>query len=669
MARNPFAAVAVPGSVTSEFAARADAAKLLKWTSTRVPWIHLMSMANTCGSTFSPLGNTAGGFAVFGGSPETSMYDTDTLLPWPIITGMDVTALGSLGTTRKSVVKLKCFTDEHLIELQKCYFIPGMDVRVQWGWSESCTGTAPTIYSGTGARAESVCQLLQISSPANDGFQGIVANFKYGLQSDNSWDCELEINSPAEAFSQSNISSTECGCARKNEIETEGEKKELAQKNGEMYAFFLDSFKNSAACGEWIGKLTSAAPAKLKQHIAWESRNYLGKARTEAGGDDSSFYEGTWFNDYDTTEQYVTWGAVEAAINCLALPNDPDFSYGMLDTSEVQFDHVNKYSLAMCVDPRIAHMPGGSDSHAGTMEGKGGSAGDAYSGGLLTLCNMRINVLFLKLELKKVLDGDKQLLTFVRNVLNELNRVCGNCWDIQVVSDSETERASCEGGNKGGRITVVDNKKAVAAGTTWQVPSTSTTSAIRGMNLDLKMTSAMKTQALYSNGTQQKGGGNTGADGDANGCEGAAFEPFGLGKRIKNSAMPSARPAAPKECFCDQVSDVEKADSPTLSGLQKETGKYVSDETVNALLSQLTGDIAKLSDDGVPDHCKGTQLPFDFGFECDGIGGFKFGQFISSDRLPPDVAKGWDFQVMKVEHSVTANDWTTKVNTIARRKS
>jgi hypothetical protein len=61
-------------------------------------------------------------------------------------------------------------------------------------------------------------------------------------------------------------------------------------------------------------------------------------------------------------------------------------------------------------------------------------------------------------------------------------------------------------------------------------------------------------------------------------------------------------------------------------------------------------------------------VPFEFGFTVDGIGGFSFGQMVSSDRIPSAVKKAFEWQVTTVEHTVTPNDWTTTVNTVMRYK-
>jgi hypothetical protein len=104
-----------------------------------------------------------------------------------------------------------------------------------------------------------------------------------------------------------------------------------------------------------------------------------------------------------------------------------------------------------------------------------------------------------------------------------------------------------------------------------------------------------------------------------------------------------------------------------LSSLVEEVYDYVSDETCNALRNEVVARIQDLTDAGTPPHCN-TALPFDFGFECDGVGGFAFGQLVTADRIPAQIRNSFDFQITKVEHSVTANDWVTKVSTVARAR-
>jgi len=728
---NPFKGIDVPGLVKTELNSRADTSKALRWTAKRVPWIHVMSMSNACTGNYNVLGNSvflAGGSSVLGTTPKTSLYDKASGLPFPVVTGVEVGALGNLGSTRKATVKVKAYTDEQLVELQKCYFIPGMDVRVQFGWNESCTGeSAPPVYIDVVNRAQAVCEMHNRAkaNTAYDGLQGIVSNFKYSLQNDNTWDCEIEINSPADPFAESNVSDSQCGCTRKTKMtDSEGNEKEGVAKNGQLYAMLLDCFTDPNNAAQWASKLKSneyAGSPTLRGTVGWSSRHYFGKVRNETGGDDSSWYEGNFLNPYDTTEQYISYGMLEAAINAYTVPNAKGLPYGRIDSSGIVLPTP---TTIVSTDPRVCVIGGGAfdvtalreggipnavgggtsqavntnataavgtqatyvasvvggpiggivaanianniadsqahDAGIASLEG-GGSL--AAPGGGLTLCNVELNVIFLMMELKKVLDGDKKMSTFLRAVVDEVNRVCGNPWNIEIIASSETTSGcGSRGGMQGAAISVVDVKQYEPTGP-YMVPAKPGKSAARNISLDLKMTGAMKTQALYGPGTQQRGSGNTAAGGDATGCEGKSMEPFYVGQGVtKNRAMDSATKTDKTKCDCDEIDTPKKEPEPSFQELGLAVYDYVSDETCKALLNAL---VERIHTEAKP-HCAGVPLPFDFSFEVDGIGGFRWGQVVSCDRIPAGIRKNMQWQVTKVDHSITANDWITKVGTVAK---
>lgn len=668
MNRDPFKAISVPLTIEPEFNARADMSQLLKWTAKRVPWIHIMSMAAECSSNYSPLGKGSSNvFELYGSSTSTALYDTTSKFPLPVVTGIDIGALGNLGTTRKATIKLKAYTDEQLIELQKCYFVPGMDVRCQFGWNESCTGKPPPgIYTAADvSRQKAVCEIASLAqkSPSYDGFQGIVAGFSYNLQTDNSWECSVEVNSAAEAFADGSIEDLECGCARAvTQTDAEGNEKDIVAKYGRLYTMLYDIFKNSAIKSQYFGKLSKGTPKGLHAYLGIHDEFYKGMARTQDGKDDSGWLEGTWINDYDTTESYITWGTLEAAINKYTIPNTEGKPYGQIDSSGISLPKPNNL---MSSDPRVCSIPG----QQSLTQSKGGVGSDVDHESGISLCSIRLNVIFLMMELKKTFDGDKKMSTFIRAVIDKVNDVCGNPWNIEVVCTGDTQ-LSCDsagGTDGGGTISIIDHKS-FAPGNTgiFELKAKVESSALRNISLEMKMTGAMKTQALYAGGTQQ-GGTSSKNDGDATGCKGLSFQPFYVGSG-KNKAMPEAEPNKKNTpvCDCDEVDTPDKKSPPTKSELIEQCKDEINDSTCQALRAEI---IREMVGEAKPPHCAGVMLPFDFSFECDGIGGFRFSQLISCDRIPPAIRGKMVWQITKVDHSITANDWTTKIGTVCRLKA
>lgn len=675
MNRDPFKGASPPQTVQDELTARADMSKMIPWAAKRVPWIHVMSMAAGCSSNYSPLGNGNGSvFELFGTSNSSALYGAKSKFPLPVITGLDVGALGNLGTTRKATLKIKAYTDEHLVELQKCYFIPGMDVRVQFGWSVSCTGIAPPpVYTAIVSRQKAVCEIaLRAAKNASyDGFQGIVANFSYSLQSDNTWECSIEINSAADSFAESTIEDTQCGCAREMKVtDAEGNEKTMTAKYGRLYTMLYDIFTDPAQATTYqlllIGN-ENAGSIDLRLTMGWASYFYWGMARTQDGKDDSGYLEGTMINDYDTIEGFITYGMLEAAINAYTLPNTKGLPYGRVDSSGIYLPESDPMQSS---DPRVCIIPGQLD----LADFRGGvNNGYATSPpGTIPITSIELNVIFLMMELKKVIDGDKKMSTFLRAVFDKVNDVCGNPWNLEIVCSSDTVNGCDQaGGGDGGAISIIDLKRFTKEASPYEIQASANSSATRNISFDMKMTGAMKTQALYAGGTQQ-GGTSAKEGGDATGCKGLSFEPFYVGSG-KNRAIPAAVPGEKDsaKCDCDNVPAPKAKAPPTFSELIDNVKDAVNDQNVQALRNKI---IEKINGSGgwlggaKPPHCAGVMLPFDFNFECDGIGGFRFAQLVSCNRIPPAVKNKFVWQITKVDHSITANDWVTKVGTVCRLK-
>jgi hypothetical protein len=653
MSNSPFRSKQVPGPVRSEFAARKDGSKLLQWTAKRFPWIHVLSCASGCDSNYSPL-SSGKSLSLFGAASSKAGYSTTTKLPLPVVVGVDVTAMGSLGTTRKAVVKLTCFSDEQLVELQKCYFIPGMDVRVQWGWSVSCDGSTPPppLTNSSAKTHDAVCAINKRRKQYNnyDGFQGIVANFKYKLNKDNAWDCEIEIISAADPFTESNVSNSTCPCPRK--VETD--QGEAVKDFGPVYAALSDIYNEGKKAVTRIKGALSKNTKDTKYHV-FTGYNYEGVERTETGGErDGSWWDGIFAGE-ETVEYWMSFGAFVDLLNMMSIPNKGGGEYplGKIDINDVLLNAPKKY--IMSADPRVCYIPGGS------LEPKlytnsnilGTTAPSAIVDDKVQLASIMCNTIFLLKHYKQTVDGDGKLKTLLDNVLQEINRVCGKPWTFVTISTEE----ECDATSRTGpTITILDEKQTMKTEAPYLVPSKVGESTLRDFSLEMKLTGAMKTQALYAGNSPN----SIGASGDdSTACAGAASRPFYVGSG-KNLAKPE--PKSLKADCGDCESSDNKAEEPTFQDLVDKFWWEVNDQAVGAMQTFLDNELSEYN----PKQCAGTPLPFDLGFTVDGVSGFEFGQMISSDRIPEGIRKSFRWQVTKVEHSVTVNDWTTTISTVCR---
>lgn len=678
MAGSPFRKKEVPKKTQQEIDARLGKTGI-EWTARRFPWIVVTTMCKECDSRFTRLTSLKG-----------KLYESNYKRPLPVINKVDVKKQGELGTTRRATISLTAYSDEQLVQLQKCYFIPGMSVRIEWGWSRSALegqlayesaqklGIELQLYSD--AQANALIRGRTKDEPCYEGLQGIVANFSYSLNRENAWDCSIEVIAAAEAFAGSKVNDHSCpDCTReyKNEKDPKGDPQ--TEKRSQLYTFFYDLFHEYEDALEIYGDALQTIADLDDKKIYINQYNYMGNQRTEAGGDDSSWYEGGAIgavigNDPDATEAYISWATLEAAINLFCIPtaDGKNFTLGRLNSSKMPLTH---HPYVNSADPRVCLLPGSTvqNSAISIAKVKGGNSYGVEektevvvdNRQRVLLDNILVNVVFLMIELKSVeSSGDGTLKTFLQNVLNKINNACGDLWQFEVVSTSDDNE------DTGTTVlyptlSIIDAKVHGIKKTdkAYLLPAQAIgprASVLREFKLEVKMTDQMKTQALYSNGRQQAarlGGG---------GCSANTFRPFGLSAQgtFTNQAMRKA--SVGPDCSPCKKAVPPAGKVPDTNDILIKLTKEVNDTTVSAAKSALVEEYAKSASGTKDTHCDGTPMPFEFSFTLDGIGGFGFGQLVSCDRIPSAIRDKFHWQVTTVEHSVTPNDWSTTVNTVCR---
>lgn len=643
MAMQPFGKKAVPGYTQTEITKRSYTQT---WAAKRYPWIQITSLSDGC----------SGDYVYLSSVKDQRRYEDNYVRPKPIVTGVELKSKGELGTTREATINITAFTDQQLIELQKCFFIPAMGVRVEFGWSEDASGNKTTGPIGGGrslSDPKATCAIQSKQDSTYDGLQGIVGNFDFSLDNNGYWQCTVSVLGASEALSTTKISENNCNCGREyEEQDAEGNEETSVQSRSQLYVVLKDLFESPSSISSYRSKIGST----MDGSAVIARFNYMGKARTEKGEDDSAWYEDSWWtlglNDADTTESYVSYATLEGMINRYCMPTKSnEFTLGKLESKDILLSKPPRLESG---DPRVCLIPGTSKySKVATLES--GNPPTAIRDGKVVLDNILINVNYLLIELDSVLNGNGELRTFIMNVLNKVNTVCGSPWEFEVISTTE----DCLNPKTVPTITVVDAKVYDPA-PPYSIPSKVETSVLRDWSISLKLTDSMKTQALYANGAKKTGKTDSGGA-----CGSNAFQPFGLGGSFKSLAAPKA--VTPPPCDCEDA-PVENEKQPTFSELFENMADEVSDNTTKACIDALIAEYGKAVADGDDAHCKGMILPIEFGFTLDGIGGFVWGQIVTSDRIPEAIRNNYDFQITAVEHSVSDGDWKTTVKTIARYK-
>jgi hypothetical protein len=568
-------------------------------------------------------------------------------------------------------------------------------------------------------------------NPNYDGVQGLVANFKYSLTKDNTWDCNLEVIAEAEVVGNTKVN--DVGCDKTVACREDEQGNEKCERDSLLYSFFRSLYNDyDAGRKQYFDTLNELCKADGKMAYI-EQYTFNASERSESGQEDADWTEDItpdFVNQPDTTEPFISWATFEAAVNYFCLPQKADAS----GTSAYVFGRLNSKDIGIAyhesvtsTDPRVCLLPETIAQKSGTAYNiaQKGSTQPATNGWLkyagyvstlgisalfesenenaseqqpegyvgcigvdeetnkkvIKLDGILLNVVTLMVLLKEVeRDGDGSLMTYIKNVLNKVNDACGSLWEFEVVSTAEddTEEDKKSTNQKLPTLTIIDTKSAYVPTNTeedpaFYLPATPINSCLRELKFELKMTEGMKTQALYSNGSTKDDKGYVqdakstagGGCGSTPGLEG--FRQYNT-ERIKNKALTVKVDSNKKKC--DDAAEVNDTDvPPTFEELIEAVRKDVTDSTVDSLKSALVAKYAestKAQANSIESHCTGMILPFDFGFTLDGIGGFSFGQMVSSDRIPKQLRDYYYWQVTSVEHSVSPNDWTTTVSTVAR---
>lgn len=638
--------IPIPGPLKTELSNRAKLS-VNRWNASKAAWVQIESMANTCSS----------GVIVSNGNP---VYESNYERPRPNIKSVKVKKLGELGTTRTCTIELQAWTDEQLDEIAKCYFLPGMSARVQFGWNVNAAGGGVT-RPITGPLKDSIafCAMAKLAEgdACYDGFQGKIANYSYSLNNDGGWDISLDIISPSHYVAETKVerNSNKCDCT----MEVGG--KEVPVNNSDL----VQSLVTALGDGEAIKKQLQRVGLSPSEHYA--EIEYNGAGRTAFGESSSGFAALADMWDDDLSEPFISIKAFHTLLNRHSIPQ----VFGQIDTDDIVLKTAStNIPYVVSSDIRVCYVPGASRSVELLDDtGEKPNVLSALIGVSLILNKVFINVVYLLKCIKELSDQTKSkkglpLQTLLTTIYTTINSKLGNFWNLEVVDSG----GKCTGATTP-RIQILDTSTSDGGPVLDIEPAgggyNPQTSITREFTLQTKLTDAMKTMALYAYIPEQ---------GTPDPCQNK-FEAFRQNKAYNIAEKDEAENDTPKgdevECNIDADGiECEEGSSPyekyvkAIEDLQDEC----NDDSVNAFESARSAVIADVNKNN--DVICSSILPFEFSFTLDGIGGFKFGQYVNHPRIPQGVRDSIKFQVTAVEHDISdSNDWKTTVNTIARFKS
>jgi hypothetical protein len=390
---NLFGLKAVPGSTQSELTARTSNV-VGQWHAARKPWAHIMSLAKNC--AYDATSQFGVGFGPGGGAGYIANFER----PQPVLDSIDVKKQGELGTTRRVTIKAKAFTDDQLNQIAKCYFIPGMSVRVQFGWNMDAQGQkAPNPFTKVLSDPEANAQIAsnQASYSSYDGLQGVITSYNVSLD-DNIWNITIEVIGAGTSFGSAKLGNTDgCVCEVKPEPGADGKQKEEKVKTtlSNIKAALLILIDDVA------NKSSIVYKGKSQNIYAYK---YKGYPRDEYGREDTggNWYK-LWLDDgiAEQTATYISLGALQRIISCCVQKVKQGTE---VEPANYEYNSdgvvITKPTVALCADPRVAYIPGGLL----TLTPDGAAAPSAVTSKGIILDNILVNAIHV---LKIVNDEEK----------------------------------------------------------------------------------------------------------------------------------------------------------------------------------------------------------------------------------------------------------------------
>lgn len=665
-----FTAKAVPESTKKELDARAKVRATDPWFTSRTTWVHITSMCDQCDDKVKYLTSFL----------YPSYIDNKAFMgerPNPVVESLQIKALGSLGTTRSCVIKIIAFNQDQLDMLTKCYAVPSMSVRVQFGWNKSANGDlAPGAY---GERygindSKAICKINKTrnENPIYDGLQGIVGKWSINFVKESMWwEFTLEIvaasssvlTKPLEDFSSL------CYCDRTTTNLDTGVSKVESVATSPFRAYITQAI-NAASSNQAIQSTTNrntTQPTNIPNVTSVVLRSEI---RNDVGGQPTGFWNtvGSFINNIgtpSTTEAYITFGRLQQLINEYSLSQNTTSKKPLqANFNSKGYGYLSHKKPGWSTDPHVCLFPGVDYGYIGLPIDKNTTClvkeGDNYS---INIDKVLINCIFINKCIDE-LGKDYTIQDFIQRILDGITTASAGLFELSIVEDGGNCDDTSE--SEPPTITVIDLQKYKKESKTYSIPAYSSNDStgpitnsgggavLRDVKLELKLTDAMMSQALYAGERKQSNG---------KPCDNARFE--GELKKPVNVALPPRTNITKPKDDCPSTCDGDKQRVKQPAELYAEMKNEITEGKKETLRSAL---INVYNEGASKDLCKEVIVPYEFSFTLDGIGGLAFSQVVTCDLLPKSNTDVYEYQITSVEHTINYGDWTTTVNTKARYK-
>ena len=574
----------------------------------------------------------------FGGTYAYRRNDSDTQLlrPTPGIESISIVTNGEFGQTLRTTINWACNSVDDLEELIPYFLTPGITVFIEWGWGEIDNDINAFDLSDTNRNLNA--ELLRVwknpdilfkksidSNGKYGALMGIITNFNFQATDDGGFSCTTELSSMGELIAGLNLQES------------------------------VNYTTNET------NPLVIQRKRTIKEYINKKFDKTLDDAfhRPYINSGDIVFSGDTF--DVDG-EAWVTWGFLEDVIINEHLKIESQSGYRPLELDSTCV-HISNHEKLYSTDPEImliARNGKGSVKNFDVPFSDSTASNRSKSG---IMRNIYVNTKVIIEEF----NNSETLEEALNKILNRINSAGSQVWRFKLQVSPETEK-----------LRVVDmnyTSDSVNLNSTFNFGGFDGRGIITSYNLESKMSDALKAHIMFARNKDLQTEKNTIiGDKQDSGIEtlwGVGFEDIVLSQLENKSpfsddsgedstdsgkrSVDAKYTKKIKESVGEPIEEVREFRLPKNSGfmvIDSQTAKKVAEE------------IREKKNSNIRRHQ--VLLPIELEVELDGITGILPGNIFTIENIPSSYVDNGVFQVMNLEHNITADNWDTKVRSMYR---
>ena len=675
-----------------------------KWFSERTPWIRFSSSGNIDKSDAERKA-----YILYNGqknkiwSTTTNSAKSGKNRPAPGVTDLSITPKNAKGTVKEIEINWQCWTHEDLNVLEKLYMTPGLTCTVEFGWSKKILEDGTTSAVGPSnigpldaaafyTKADSI---IKNSGGNASAVQGMIVDFNWSINKDGGFDCTTKLISKGDAIASMGIKKNTMGVklsieggedkaghggASNMQASIEAAKMAMKEENqmylskvnsGRLYGMSLDMDSSDTELQEdvpwykiWIWD------SAFTQYVSWAWIEDV--LITSNVSFTSSPTPTSWNTAFAELKPSTEWSAISPKLysgwiqDAVAgdIPTSKVKNYPFLESQDSQicclppFRGPNSDTMGYPDQGRCASTSG-LTAITSTIKNHGYSfAPDSNNQNEGYLRNIWVNVRWVeKIYNEHYAEGT--VIDFVKALLDGINDACGGIWEFEVIT---LEKFQC--------LKIIDTSLIKKGTSSFTFNPYKTNTMVRNVSISTEVSEKLKGAVLEGAARANKKG-KTMAGSNSNAALSYAF--FGAKITDESSKDVVATSAYKEGGQSKQLADVNEATSPSLDENKKtlleayqELADERSDESVKAAKAAFAG----VKDWEEPINVNASPiLPLNLELEIDGIEGLQWGNTINCTYLPQRYADKLSFKVTKVSHTITKDDWVTKIETLPLVKS